>query len=79
MIASHRQKLTSLTKKHKPKLLHVAKTIARIVIIIILIHFGVKVLEHIGVFLRFGRTGEMVTGSVADYLLVGSWEPTSEE
>jgi hypothetical protein len=58
----------------KTKVKHVAKTAFRVMLCIAIVHLGILVLDHFGIFSHFGHTGEFVTGSIVDYLLVGSWE-----
>lgn len=53
---------------------HWIKTAIRLTLVITAIHFGIKGLEHWGVFLKFGKTSEFVTGSVVDYMFVSTLE-----
>lgn len=56
------------------KVQHALKTIIRVLVCVVVIHLGILLFDHFGIFNKFGHTTEFVIGSVTDYLLVGSWE-----
>lgn len=72
--ATEKKKTVRKPPPLKQRVIHASKILSRVLLAVAAIHFGVQILEHFGVFIKFGRTGELISGSLADYALVGSWE-----
>lgn len=58
----------------RTRFFHAILTGVRIMAVITAVHFAACYLEHCGFFIRMGKTGDFVLGSIMDWLMFGLGE-----